>query len=283
MNDSASEGGLDGVRIAALVIAAIALTGVLMVLRFPYDRVASSVAQQVEAQTGSRVTFGSFGLALVRWGPGFAADAVEVVSPDGTRLPFDRIGMRPAFALSWLMGDPAFASEMESQRGDVSGVMTFGEAPGFAGEMRDFDLEQLPQNAGAALHLKGRADLDIDVVVREEGPEGSVEFEARDGMLMHPELPLPMPFSKLTGEIEFGGQHWAEIKSFDLESPLANGHASGTIGKAAEFATAPLDLALEFTVSSAVQGSLRAQGVSVGNSGEVRVAVSGTPTQPVVR
>jgi type II secretion system protein N len=284
MNDPASERGASRGRIAALVLAAFALTALLMVLRFPYDRVATSIAQQLEQRTGSRVTFGSFGLAFVRWGPGFAAKSVEVVSPDGTRMSFDRIGMRPALSLAWLTGGAAMATEVESQRGDVSGVTTFGKSPGFSGEMRDIDLEQIPQqSSGAPLHLKGRADLDIDVVMREDGPVGSVGFEARDGLLTHPELPMPMPFTKLAGEIDLGGQHWAEIKQFSLESPLATGHARGTIGKATAFANAPLDLALEFTVSGAVQGSLRAQGVSVGNSGDVHVAISGTPMRPVVR
>jgi type II secretion system protein N len=284
MNDSASDGGLDRGRVAALVFAALALTAVLMVLRFPYDRVATSVAQRIEQQTGSRVTFGSFGLSLVRWGPGFAARDVQVVSADGTRLAYERVGMRPALSFAWLAGNPALATEVESASGDASGVMTLGDAPGFSGRVSDLDLEQLPQQKmGAPLQLQGRADLDVDVATGPEGPVGSVEFEARDGMLIHPDLPLPMQFTKLTGEIDLGGEHLAEIKSFELESPFAKGHARGTIGKAAAFASAPLDLQLEFTVSGAVQGSLRAQGVAVGNSGEVRVAVSGTPTQPVVR
>ena len=284
MNESAVEGGYDRGRIAALVMAAFALTALLMVLRFPYDRVAASLAQQLELQTGSRVTFGPVGISLVRWGPGLAATGVEIVSADGTRLSLDRVGVRPALSLAWLTGNPVLAAELESTGGGASGVVKFGDTPGFAGRLRDVDLEHLPQQRiGAPLRLKGRADADIDVVVREEGPVGNVEFEARDGLLTHPELPLPMPFSKLTGEIDLGGQHWAEIKSFDLESPLASGHASGTVGKAPAFASAPLALALEFTVSGVVQGSLRAQGVAVGNSGQVRVAVSGTPTQPIVR
>jgi hypothetical protein len=194
------------------------------------------------------------------------------------------VGVRPALAFAWLRGNPVLAAEVDSARGGGSGVVTFGDTPGFAGRLRDVDLEQLPQQSmGAPLRLKGRADADVDIVVREQGPEGNVEFEARDGLLTHPELPLPMPFSKLTGDVDLGGQHWAEIKEFVLESPLASGHASGTIGKSPAFASAPLALALEFTVSSAVQGSLRAQGVSVGSAGEVRVAVSGTPMRPVVR
>jgi type II secretion system protein N len=284
MAEPGSEGGIGAPRIALLALAAIALTGALMVLRFPYDRVAGSIARQIEMQTGSRIAFGSVGVSLVRFAPGLAASSVEVVSSDGTRLSLDRVGVRPALALSWLRGDPALAVEVESARGAGSGVATFGGTPGFSGGLRDVDLEQLPQQQiGAPLRLKGRVDADVDVVVREEGPEGSVEFEARDGLLTHPELPMPMPFSKLTGEIDLGGQHWAELKQFVLESPLASGHASGTIGKAPAFASAPLELALEFTVSSAVQGSLRAQGVAVGNDGAIRVAVSGTPMRPVVR
>lgn len=284
MNDTASERGFDRARIAALAAAAIALTALLMVLRFPYERVAGSLAQQIEQRSGSRIVFGKVGISLVRWGPGLAATGVEVVSADGSRLSLDRVGVRPALSFAWLRGDPALAIEVESARGAGSGVATFGDTPGFAGDLRDVDLEQLPQQQlGSPLRLQGRADADVDVVVRDEGPEGSVEFEARDGLLTHPELPIPMQFSKLTGEVDLGGQHWAEIKSFALESPLATGHVTGTVGKGPAFASAPLDLALEFTVSGAVQGSLRSQGVVVGNSGQVRVAVSGTPTQPVVR
>ena len=103
-------------------------------------------------------------------------------------------------------------------------MVTFGDAPGFAGTLRDVDLEQLPQERiGAPLRLKGRADADLDITMRETGPEGDVEFEARDGLLTHPNLPLPMPFQKLTGEVELGGANWAEIRKFELASPLAIG------------------------------------------------------------
>ena len=109
--------------------------------------------------------------------------------------------------------------------------------PGFAGTLRDVDLEQLPQERiGAPLRMKGRADADLDITMRETGPEGDVEFEARDGLLTHPNLPLPMPFQKLTGEVELGGANWAEIQKFELASPLASGHATGTVGRAPAFA-----------------------------------------------
>jgi type II secretion system protein N len=209
---------------------------------------------------------------------------VQIIRSDGTRLDLDRLGVRPALALAWLTGNPALATEVTTARGGASGVVTFGDAPGFAGTLRDVDLEQLPQERiGAPLRLKGRADADVDITMRETGPEGDVEFEARDGLLTHPNLPLPMPFQKLTGEVELGGANWAEIQKLELASPLASGHATGTIGRAPAFAAAPLRLEIELTVSGAVQGSLRSQGVAIGNDGQLHVNVSGTPARPVVR
>ncbi|HKA14116.1 MAG TPA: type II secretion system protein GspN [Myxococcota bacterium] len=286
MAEVAAEGsGLpSGRRIASMALAGIALTLVLMVLRFPYDRLALFLAQRVEQQTGARVSIGPVSLALVRWAPGIAATGVQINQSDGTRLDLDRLAVRPALALAWLTGRPAIAAEVESARGGISGVVTLGSAPGFSGTLRDVDLEQLPQQRiGAPLRVKGRADADVDVTLRDAGPEGDVEFEARDGMLTHPNLPLPMPFQKLTGEIDLGGEGWANIRKLELSSPLASGHASGKIGRAPQFAAAPLSLEVELTVSGAVQGSLRSQGVAIANDGKLHVNVTGTPTRPVVR
>ncbi len=272
------------VRVIPLALAAVALTAFLMVLRFPYDRLALAIVQRVERETGARVTLGPVSLALVRWAPGLATSGVSIIRSDGTRLDLDRLGVRPALALAWLAGNTALAVEVESARGGGSGVVALGDAPGFSGTLRDVDLEQLPQERiGAPLRMKGRADADLDITMRETGPEGDVEFEARDGLLTHPNLPLPMPFQKLTGEVELGGPNWAELRKFELSSPLATGHASGTIGRAPAFAAAPLKLEIELTVSGAVQGSLRSQGVAIGNDGQIHVNVSGTPVRPVVR
>jgi type II secretion system protein N len=275
--------GLGGLRVTAIALAALALTALLMVIRFPYDRLAAQLAQQVERQTGARISLGPVSLALVRWAPGIAAEGVQIVQPDGSRLDLDRLGVRPALAFAWLSGNPALTTEVASGRGGASGVVTLGDAPGFAGDLIDVELDQLPQHRlGAPLRINGRADADVDVVLGENGPEGSVEFEARDGLVTHPELPLPMPFAKLTGKVDLGGETWANILSLELASPLASGSARGTIGRAPTFASAPLRLELELTVSSAVQGSLQAQGVAV-DAGKIRVDVGGTPARPVVR
>jgi type II secretion system protein N len=285
VNEASSETSAPrSARVVPIALAAIALTAIFMLVRFPYDHLALSIAQRVERETGMRITLGPVSLALVRWAPGLASAGVTIVRADGTRLDFDRLGVRPALALAWLAGNPALATEVDSARGGLSGVITFGDAPGFAGTLRDVDLEQVPQERiGAPLRLSGRADADLDVTMRETGPEGEVEFEARDGMLTHPNLPLPMPFQKLTGEVELGGANWAELRKLELSSPLASGHAAGTIGRAPAFATAPLRLEIELTVSGAVQGSLRSQGVAIGNDGRIHWNVTGSPARPVVR
>ena len=281
---TAEPGGLRRRQVASLALGALALTALLMVLRFPYDRLALAIAQRVERETGARITFGPVSLGLVRWGPGIAAQGVQIAQADGTRLDLDRLGVRPALALAWLKGHPALATEVESARGSASGVVTFGTEPGFAGTLEDVDLEQLPQSRiGAPLQMKGRADADLDVVLREAGPEGEVEFEARDGLFTHPNLPLPIPFQTLTGDIALGGDAWAAIRKFELTSPLASGHASGSVGRSPQFASAPLRLEIDLTVSGAVQSSLRSQGIAIGNDGQIHLNVAGTPARPVVR
>lgn len=276
--------GPGGLRIAALALAALALTALLMVLRFPYERLATRIAQQVEDRTGARIALGRVSLGLVRWAPGIEAEGVQIVQPDGSRLDLDRLGVRPALAFAWLKGDSALAAEASSARGGLSGVLTLGSAPGFAGDLSDVDLEQLPQQRlGAPLRIKGRADADLDVVLAPGGPEGSVAFQARDGVVTHPEFPLPIPFQTLVGEIDLGGDTWANIRNLALQSPLANGTARGTIGRAPSFAAAALRLEIELMVSGAVQGSLSAQGVKVANNGQLRVEVGGTPARPIVR
>jgi type II secretion system protein N len=275
---------LGGLRITGIAFAAVALTIFFMVLGFPYDRLAQRIATSIERDTGTRIVLGPISVGLVRWAPGLEADGVQILQPDGTRYDLTEAGVRPALSLSWLAGTPTLAIDLVSERGDASGRLTLGETPGYDGNLTHVDLEMLPQTAlGTPLQVQGRADADIDIVVTPEGPIGAIAFEARDGVFTHPELPLPMPFQKLEGEIDLGGEDWARIRSFTLESPLANGRARGTIGRAPSFATAPLRLQLELTVSSAIQGSLNAQGVEVGRSGEIRIEVTGTPARPVVR
>lgn len=276
-------GALGPLRATGLVLAAIALTGFFMVLRFPYDRLADVVAARVERESGTRITLGHVSPGWVRWGPGLQATDVRVQQPDGTRLDLSRVAARPALSTSWLSGVPAIATEIDAPLARVSGVLTVGQRAGFSGTLRDVDLGQIPlETLGRRAHLDGAADAEVDVVNTPKGPEGSVHFVAREGSFFHPDLPIALPFQEVEGDLILGGKQWAEIRDLRLDSPIAKGSAKGTIGRAATFSSAPLDLRIDFTVGAAVRGSLGGQGVSVGRDGRVNVRVTGTPARPII-
>ena len=282
--EQGAAGGGRGLRVGTLVFAGVALTLLFMVLRFPYDRLADRIAMAVEAGSGARVQLGEVSLGLVRWAPGLTAETMRVQMPSGTRIDFDRVGVRPALALSWLRLDPALATEVEGALGSARGVITLGDAGGFRGRLESVSLGDLPAEwKSGPLVIEGLADADIDLVRGGAGSEGVVLFEAREGLLQHPELPLVVPYDTIEGEIALGGERMAAIQRFELMSPLARGRITGTVGNAASFAQAPLDLDIELTVSDAIRGSLNAQGVQVGQDGKIRMSVLGTPAKPIVR
>lgn len=286
MNEVEQEaaGGGSRLKVGTLVLAGVALTLLFMVLRFPYDRLADRIAMAVEAGTGARVQLGEVSLGIVRWAPGLTADAVRVQMPSGTRLDFDRVGVRPALSFSWLRLDPALATELDAALGSARGVITLGGAGGFRGRLESLSLGELPAEwMSGPLVIEGLADADIDLVRGGAGSEGEVHFEARDGLLQHPEIPLPVPYESIEGEIALGGERMAAIQRLELVSPLARGRITGTVGNAASFDQAPLDLDIELTVSDAIRGSLNAQGVQVGQDGKIRMNVLGTPAKPIVR
>ena len=267
-------------RWTGIAIAAIGLTLLFMLLRFPYDLLAQRIAQSVEQQTGTRISLGEISVGLVKFGPGLEAEAVRIIQPNGTRYDLDQVGVRPALSLSWLTGRPALAMEVSSVQGEVDGVATLGEPGGFRGTLRELDLAQLPPDLlRSPLELQGTTDADIDLL----GGEGSLRFDARDGSLGHPNLPFGLPFTSFTGDIDLGGEAMAQIRDLTLQSPLASGRGRGTVGKGPTFASAPLRLEIELTVSGAIQSALVNQGLKVGRDGSVRVTLMGTPGRPTVR
>src|SRR5262249_50649659 len=112
MAEVAAEGsGLpSGRRIASMALAGIALTLVLMVLRFPYDRLALFLPPRVEQPHGARVSIGPVSLALVRWAPGIAATGVQINQRDGTGPRLRRPPGGPPPPPAWVPGRPAAAA-----------------------------------------------------------------------------------------------------------------------------------------------------------------------------
>ncbi|MEM7411920.1 MAG: type II secretion system protein GspN [Myxococcota bacterium] len=271
-------------RLTGILFAALALTFVFILIRFPYDLLAERVADSVERQTGMRISLGEISVGIVKWGPGLEAEAVRIVRPNGARFELDQVGARPALSLSWLTGNPALALEVSSVQGEVDGVATFGDAGGFHGTLANLDLAQLPPDLlRSPLQLEGIANADVALDGTEAGTEGKIRFDAQDGSLGHPNLPFALPFTTFSGDLDLGGDAFAEIRDLNLDSPLASGRGRGTVGKGPSFANAPLRLEIELTVSGAIQSSLASQGVKVGRDGTVRVTLMGTPARPTLR
>lgn len=270
-------------RIARLVVAAIALTSFFVVLGFPYDHLADRLIRSVERESGVRIHVAEVSPGWVRWGIGLAAQDIRVERPGGTRVELSRLAARPALSLSWLSGAPALAMEAEAPLANVSGVVTLGAEQGFAGRLRDVDLTQLPLEEVGPTHLEGRADAELDVRLSPDGPVGTVQFRAHEGSVTLAELPIALYFEKLEGDVLLGGEQWAEVRELELQSPLASGSARGTIGKARNLGAAPLRFEVDLATGDVIQASLRAQGVKVGRDGHARFTVTGTVDNPLIR
>ena len=270
-------------RIAALVGAAVLLTGTFAYLRFPYDRLAASISARLD-DAGIRVEIGSLHASPTLAGPGLAAEDLRVTRPDGTVLRIDSLQVRPAWSLSWLTLRPALHLRLRSPQGELEGVAVLWGPQRFSGEIREVDLnELLGADMLAGARLEGHASFDVDVALEESGPTGPVHISAKDGVLSHPQIPMAIPYQELHGDLALGGDNYLQISDFQVSSPLGTGSLRGTVGRAPDPRQAPLDLELAVQVAQAVRGSLTSQGVRVGRDGELHYKISGTAAAPIVR
>ena len=278
--------GLTGVRRAlAIAAAAILLTGIFVVLGFPYDRLVPRISQAIEAATGARVSIGRLGLGVAWLGPQLRAWDVDVTTPSGRRVPIDRLRVHPAWSLSWLRGMPSLAVAVRSPLGEVDGTLRVGQQPAFDGTLKQFDLAQLPLDLiapGASLDGRGDAELDLEMV--DTGVEGSARFDVRDGSFGLPMLPIGVPFDGLHGDIALGGETLARIDAFEMTGPLLQVTAKGTLGQAPATTLAPLALEAQIEVRDAnARSLLQAQGIRLGADGKASFSLGGTLGDPQVQ
>ena len=277
--------GLRGVRRAlAIGVAALALTSIFFVADFPYDRLAPRAAATIESATGARVAIGQLGLAFSWFVPQLKATDVDVTWPGGPHASFQRILVKPAWSLSWLRGQPALVVSSRSQLGDLDGTVAFGATPSFRGELQNVSLALLPlQDIAAGTKLDGRVDAQIDVQLDEAGPQGTVHFDAKQGSLTLPLLPIGVPFDSLRGDVALGGDMLAKLNGVDLAGPLVGLTASGTIGHSPAIHLAPLALKARIEAREpAVRSVLQSQGVALDPSGAAELEIGGTLASPQI-
>lgn len=278
--------GLTGVRrVLAIATAAILLTGVFIVIGFPYDRLTPRITQAVEATTGTRVSIGRLGLGIAWLGPQLRAWDVAVTTPAGRRIPIERLRVHPAWSLSWLRGMPSLVVAVRSPLGEIDGTVRIGPQPAFDGTLKSFDLAQIPLDLVApGASLDGRGDATIDLAMGEAGAEGTARFDVTQGSFGLPMFPIGVPFDGVHGDVVLGGETLAKIDAFELTGPLIQVWAKGTLGQAPAATLAQLALEAQIEVRDAnVRSMLQGQGVRLGADGKASLSVGGTLGDPQVQ
>lgn len=270
-------------RVLVLVAAYLALTSAFVCARFPVDRLAPRIAAAASAATGARVEIADLELNVIALLPSLHAREVAVTTPGGTRVRLDRMRVRPAWSLSWLRGAPALALSLRAGTGRVDGTLRLGRTPGFAGDLEQVDLRQLPLTvlADYGVSLDGKLGGEVDLRMGEQGPEGDLKLHAADGSLALPGLPIAVPFERLAAEATLGGDALARIATLTLDGPMVSLEANGTVGHAPNPAFAPLSLQGRVQVREPALRDLVADaGVALGSDGAANLAIGGTLAAP---
>jgi type II secretion system protein N len=272
-------------RVLLFTLGYVALTLLFVLLRFPIDRLTPRVEALASAASGAQVSIGGLEFHLVALLPELSALDAVVTWPAHTRLQLDRVRVRPAWSLSWLRGDPSLALSVRRAAGRVRGVARFGDTPGFRGAVTAVDLMHLPPallgDAGVA--FDGKLDGEVDLRMADTGPEGAVTLRASDGSLSLPMLPMGVPFESFEGALQLGGDVLVTVQSLALEGPLVALTGSGTVGRAATSALAPLALAARLEVREPALRQLFANGdITLGPDGVAELSIGGTLSNPVV-
>jgi hypothetical protein len=248
-------------RFFAIPLAAVSCFLLFLHLGFPYDRLAGRIAEQLGRATQSEIRILELAPRLSLRGPGLDAIGVTAIPRTGSPIQLERAFLRPAWSAAWLRGAPALHL-------DLTGV----------------ELAALPlASALPGVSLRGQAEIGLDLVLGGEAPEGSSRFDARDGSLELPGLPVPLPFTRFEGELRYGGESLVELENATLSGPLVSLLASGTLGRGASVETSPLLLDLEITAQPDLRAPLEAAGITLAPDGTRKLQLTGTPASPEIR
>jgi len=263
------------------------LTLFFLFLGFPYDRLGERLAAELSRGNGTQLSFQELGPFISLAGPGFEATGARITTADGDgiHLRLDRARLRPAWSLAWLRLVPAIHLDLQGPPGNIVGVVTLGQEPGFEGQLEAIDLAQLPKNLVAfGAVLAGTLDAAVDLRAGSPGPQGSISLSAREGSLGAPDLlPMAVPFDELSASLRLGDGAFLEVESFETQSPLFSAQVSGTIATAPSFVDAPLNLQVKLQTDPAFRNTLQGLGIRVSRDGKATLRIRGTPTTPILR
>ena len=175
----------------ATPLLAILLTLTFIFLGFPYSELIPA-ASRLSGSEAVRV--GHIQPLLTVGGPGFSLRDITFGEGAMESIGIDRLKIRPAWATSWLSGEPAFAIEMMSPAGEADGIFTWNDARHIEGEVAIPDLAVLPLPSDIAFSLAGslkaKVSLDVQPLTGNQA-EGEIQFEALAGSATHTNIPMP--------------------------------------------------------------------------------------------
>ncbi len=273
-----------------LMVFGVPCVGVLLIVfflirGFPYDELGERIASQIERSHGIQLAFAEIGPTLQLAGPALEATQLRLKRPGRPPEPIDRALIRPAWSMSWLAGEPALHVELESAAGMAKGTLHWNGTTRWVGSLRNARPDLPPISDWIPTgRLEGTLEATLDLSMAESGPEGRVDFEARDGTLFLPGLPsAPLKFESLSGQLEVGGDAYAKLVALQFDGPLAKGTGSGKIGRAARLDQAPIGFEFDFVVQPEPARAVTAAGVYVQPGGEASAKISGTVARPKIR
>lgn len=273
-------------RTTTLAVAAgcLLLTFVFLIAGFPYDRLEGRVVRAIETNLGGRMSFASSTTQFEAGLPGYSWEQVRISGTAGGPLAFDRVSLRPAWALSWLRLAPSVHVDLVGPSGRAVGVLTLGGEPGFDGRLEQYDLAKLPPAVRpAAFTLRGIADAELDLASNGKEWMGDVQFDVANGSVAGGRLRLPLPFSTLKGTFALVGDHRTEVSALHISGPMVKADLVGTVGPAESLGAAPLDLALELDAEARALPMLKPLGIKLTSRGPQSLKLGGTFDKPQVR
>ncbi len=276
--------GRPSLRVLGIALAALFLVATFVYLGFPYDALGDFAGRVLRSERGIDLRFASAGPRLSAAGPGIELTGVRAELADGTVLRFDRARLRPAWSLSWFRGQPAVYTELESALGQLNGAFRISDdGAGFSGELREVDFARLPlAEVWPGASLEGVLSARVEVSMVDGGPDGIVDFTARDGSIVLPGVAMALPYSELTGHLALGGDGTVTIREMRIRGPLVDGTVAGTVGRARSGDDPPLRLEVKLQVEKALVRSLRREGLDVDPDGKIDLRIGGTLSNPTI-
>ena len=96
--------------------------------------------------------------------------------------------------------------------------------------------------------------------------------------------PFGLPFEKITGDLVFGAETFADVKHLELEGPMVSATVTGHVAQSERGWNGPLDLEIELSVQDPMARSMMQGGdVQLDASGKAKIKVKGSLSNPVVR